>query len=131
MTLSLKDELAKCVWWAKMVKEVGPQIKEKAPLYCSGGCAHICYPPVSDHIGTEVWRKWSYPFDWPDALVKIKAAAKIQKQYREHLYGNLSDGEDIHNSKKEDDWIIAPKTLLKYEREQLPEEPTKEFLKRL
>ena len=77
-----------------MVKEVGPQIKEKAPLYFWSR-SHICYPHVSDHIGTEIWRKWSYPLDWPDALVKIKAATKIQKQYRDHLYGNLSDGEEI------------------------------------
>jgi hypothetical protein len=89
---SLKDELAKSVWWARMAEEVGPQVK--AARVASrwrrqggyGGRARGVRP-VSDHTGFEVWRLrgWQNGVDWPDALVKIKAAIKIQTQCRHYM----------------------------------------------
>ena len=144
MTLSLRDELEKCVWWTKMAREVGPQMKETLMYRNLHRKNDIVLDQGSGHQGFEVWRKWSYPSDWPDALVKIKAAAKIQKKWRERMERKnivsvpTSNQETRkkktwnRNEKVEDDsWIISDKDLKQYEKDQNPEESPKEFLKRI
>ena len=83
---SLKDELAKTVWWARMAEEVGPQVKVARVAsrwrrwggYGAKEVGTVC------HTGLEVWRirGWQHNLDWPDALVKVKAATKIQAHWR-------------------------------------------------
>jgi hypothetical protein len=83
---SLKDELAKSVWWARMAEEVGPQVKVARVAsrwrrwggYGAKEVGTVC------HTGFEVWRirGWQHNLDWPDALVKVKAATKIQAHWR-------------------------------------------------
>jgi hypothetical protein len=99
---SLKDELAKSVWWARMAEEVGPQVKvarvasrwRRGVVRGYGALVHVQLELGNCcHTGFEVWRirGWQHNLDWPDALVKVKAATKIQAHWRGRVWRCLKN----------------------------------------